>query len=258
MKMIDRFERRFLLIEAGKIDPVDSFPMTERGREMASDAAYNLQIAPIIVAGWVQVQTACPLDELHEAALEPFKVIDLRLSVFAEKFNNGLIDTKAAEIIAEMADTRFQPIFDTEGKLNFLCKQSEHLITEERESARIHGEAAMLIPITEGSMHFKISAPEPEKECSPIPYKDEEQLRRLALDLRSQGAENTHLISGIEIARSKLTGSERNAFERQYRKEHDAMIFSGGFGPGALGKTLAAVREIMAACPHPHKRNFRH
>lgn len=247
MKTITEFEQRYLLVEARKNEPVDSFPFTERGRQLAFDAAYNLQNAPIVITGWIQVQTPCPLDKLHEAALEPFKVIDLRLSVFCSKFNEGQIDTKAAEVIAVMADTRFLPIWDTEGKLNFRCKQSDHLITEDRESARIHGEAAMLIPARSGRMSFSISAPEPAQECSPIPEKGEEQLRRLALDLRSQGAENTHLIPKIEIARSKLTGSRRDAFERQYRKEHDAMIASGGFGPGALVKTLASVREIIAA-----------
>lgn len=246
MKMISKFERRYLFVEAGKIEPIDTFPLTERGRQLAFDAAYNMQIAAVIVAGWAQVQTTCPLDELHEAALEPFKVIDLRLSVFCSKFNEGLLDTKAAEIIATMADTRFQPIWDTEGKLNFQCKQSDHLITEDRQSARIHGEGAMLIPAKSGRMSFAISAPEPAQECTPIPVKDEERLRRLALDLRSQGAENTHLIPKIEIARSKLTGSRRDAFEARYRSEHEALKTSGGFGPGALAGTLAAVREIMA------------
>ncbi|NTA19789.1 hypothetical protein [Agrobacterium tumefaciens] len=245
--MIQKFEQRYLLVEAGTPEPIDTFPYTERGYRLACDAVYTLQNAPIVITGWIQVQTACPLYELHEAALEPSKVIDLRLSVFCSKFNEGLIDTKAAEIITVMADTRFLPIWDTEGKLNFRCKQSDHLITEDRESARIHGEAAMLIPARSGRMSFSISAPEPAEECSPIPEKGDEQLRRLALDLRSQGAENTHLIPKIEIARSKLTGSRRDAFERQYRKEHDAMIASGGFGPGALARTLASVREIMAA-----------
>ena len=247
MKMIQKFEQRYLLVKAGKPEPIDTFPFTERGYRLACDAAYNLHNAPIIITGWIQVQTVCPLDELHEAALEPFKVIDLRLSVFCSKFNEGLIDTKAAEIIAVMADTRFLPIFDTEGKLNFQCKQSDHLITEERASARIHDEAAMLIPTRTGRMAFSIPTAVATQECSPIPEKGEEQLRRLALDLRTQGAENTHLIPKIEIARSKLTGSGRDAFERQYRKEHDAMIASGGFGPGALAGTLASVREIMAA-----------
>lgn len=247
MKTIQKIEQRYLLVEAGKNEPIDSFPLTERGRQLAFDAAFNLQIAPIVIVGFVQVQTACPLDELHEAAMEPFKVIDVRLSVFAEKFNSGLIDNKAAEIIAVMVDTRFQPIWDTDGKLNFQCKQSDHLITEERESARIHGEAAMLIPARRDRMAFSISVKAELKECCPIPEKDNEQLRRLAMDLRSQGAANTHLISKIEIARSKLSGVKRDAFERQYRKEHDAMIYSGGFGPGALAGTLASVREIMAA-----------
>lgn len=246
MKMISKFERRYLLVEAGKIEPMDTFPLTERGYQLACDAAYNLQIEAGIVSGWAQVQTACPLDELHQAALEPFKVIDLRLSVFCSKFNEGKIESKAAEIIAAMADTRFQPIWDTEGKLNFECKQSNHLITEDRQSARIHGEAAMLVPAKSPRMSFAISAPEPAQECSPIPVKDEDQLRRLAMDLRSQGAENTHLIPKIEIARSELTGSKLDAFERRYRQEHDAMKASGGFGPGALAGTLAAVREIMA------------
>lgn len=247
MKTITKFEKRYLLVEAGKAEPVDSFPFTERGRQLAFDAAYNFQIAPTIIDGWAQVQVVCPLDELHEAALEPFKVIDLRLSVFCSKFNEGQIDTKAAEIIAVMDDTRFQPIWDTEGKLNFQCKQSDHLITEERESARIHGEAAMLVPPRKDRMSFAIPAKDELKECCPTPEKDPEQLRRLALDLRSQGAENTHLISKIEIARSKLTGSSRDAFERQYRKDHEAMMANGGFGPGALAGTLASVREIMAA-----------
>jgi hypothetical protein len=247
MKTITKFEHRYLLVEARKNEPVDSFPFTEFGRQLAFDAAYNFQIAASVIDGWVQVQVACPLDELHQVALEPFKVIDLRLSVFCSKFNEGLIDTKAAEIIAVMADTRFLPIWDTEGKLNFRCKQSDHLITEERESARIHGEAAMLIPPRKDRMSFAIPVKDELKECCPIPEKDEEQLRRLAMDLRSQDAENTHLIPNIEIARSKLTGSRRVAFENQYRKEHDAMIASGGFGPGALARTLASVREILAA-----------
>lgn len=247
MKKIEKFERRYMLVQQGNEEAVGFYPFSRRGHDLASDYTYQMQIDAQIVAGWIPVEVNCPLDELHHAAMEEFRNIDLRLSVFCSKFNEGLIDTKAAEIIATMADTRFLPIWDTEGKLNFRCKQSDHLITEDRESARIHGEAAMLIPARSGRMSFSISAPEPAEECSPIPEKGDEQLRRLALDLRSQGAENTHLIPKIEIARSKLTGSRRDAFERQYRKEHDALITSGGFGPGALVKTLASVREILAA-----------
>lgn len=247
MKKIERFERRYILVQQGNEEPVGSYPFSRRGHDLASDCAYQLQIDAQIVAGWVPVEVNCPLDELHHAAMEEFRNIDLRLSVFCSKFNQGQIDTKAAEIIATMADTRFQPIFDTEGKLNFQCKQSDHLITDERESARIDGEAAMLIPARTGRMSFSISPEITPQECSPIPEKGDKQLRRLALDLLSQGALNTHLIPKIEIARAKLTGSKRDGFERQYRREHDAMLASGGFGPGALSATLAAVQEIMAA-----------